>query len=519
MYNVIFYNNDLTANHSKSNLRSLKTINSHHFEKRGEFLLLMDNLENAKKLDMVGRDSAYYVICDESKFKPSFIERPFYERIKFVSMDLSDIEKSTELVKSFKGQPIVSFSESERWGLFENSSANISPSVDFLVSLIKKLPEDLREKLSNTLYEMPLKSLKSLRNGSFMFKNCNTFEDFNYDLPKLEEAFLMFAFSSIKKWNKPIPKLEYGGPMSDILLFIKTMGEDLGDDFNSLEDLLQNEEILEVLLFAGLIMYMYCNCGMFHKCEELESFCGDLSSLKYGTCMFAGCSSLTSFKGDLSNLRYGLNMFGPTFENFNADDDGGISIIYYNDAPKLDAESVMYILFSLSTLENVERIEFGEEYEPLLRVIKDLTEGVISIGINATENTKDDFAQEVGFENFEALNEAFAEKNWIVQWYFVNEEESTTYNLRRNMTKQPNKVYTKLIEINPKFEIKNRIEKLFNLEDINIDKLINFQSEDGSKLYHLSVINDTNTPDNYDRFESLEEAIDFYKIVPRKIEK
>ena len=522
MYNVIFYNNDLSVNHSKSNLHSLKIVSNRHFEKRDEFLFLIGDFGSAKKLNLYGEDNVRRVICDASNFKPSSFEKPFSHSTEFVSMDLSDVEKSTELVSSFKGQPLVSFSDDERLGLFENTPANINPSNDFLVSMVKEIPDDLSGDLSNVLYEMPLKSLKSLRNGSFMFKKCYTFEEFNYDLPKLEEAFQMFAFTNIKKWNKSIPKLEYAGPMLDFKLVIKLMELGLEDEDITIDDLLQSEDGLYILFMLGFFMVLGSNCGMFHECENLESFCGDLSSLICGTCMFAGCSSLTSFRGDLSNLRYGLNMFGPSVDGINGEEMG---VMYYDNAPRLDAESVMHILFSLSDLGDVDRFEIGEgyeEYDSFLKIIKDLSEGIISLGINATENTKDDFAQEIGFDNFDALNEAFRAKNWIVHWHFVNndnEEESSTYNLRRNVTQQSNKVYTKLTEIKPNIELKERVEKLFNIDTKIIDKMINFQSEDGSKLYHLMVINETNSPESYDKFDSLEEAIAFYNIVPRKIEK
>lgn len=343
-----------------------------------------------------------------------------------------------------------------------------------------------------------LVSLDKLEVGSAMFANCSNIKSFDYELPSLREGATMFSGSGIKIWNKNLPSLISSTAKIHLLETLFSCVEMEKPDA-SYEEKIEMTEILANDLYDILEMeYLFTKfSGMFAGCESLESFSGDCKSLIDGRGMFAACASLRNFTGYLPSLRYGNNMF---------------------DECNLSAESVLHILLSLPYNNSVWNINDFKN-EELIPLITDCIEGVISIGINTTEETKDDFAQEIGFDTFEELTNAFVEKNWTVRWIFTGDVGST-YSLRG--PKKSNPVYVSISEIKKDVDFKDKshekISKYLNLKPEILEKAYKdikpqYQSEDG-KFYNMHVISDSNNLKGYTRFDSLEDALEHYKLTP-----
>ena len=218
--------------------------------------------------------------------------------------------------------------------------------------------------------------------------------------------------------------------------------------------------------------------------SEIETVVSDMPELVQGDGMFAGCSNLTTFVGSLSSLKSGYNMFGRGCSISSMDSDVIDNQIYNviaallmysifppdyvysmievipNSAPKLNPMSVINILESLPDREtdapNLDETDFTNS-----------TEGIITIGIGAYEETKDEFANEIDFETFDELTSAFNEKGWAVDWIF---QEATTYARRRNTQTQ---TLYKLIELKDEIKVTKEAIKKFNLpETIKMDDFI-----------------------------------------------
>jgi hypothetical protein len=218
--------------------------------------------------------------------------------------------------------------------------------------------------------------------------------------------------------------------------------------------------------------------GMFSN-SEIETVVSDMPELIQGDGMFAGCSNLTTFVGSLSSLKSGCNMFGQGYNISSTESDSQtynsiLLLCMYsilppdyvfsmiemipNSAPKLTPMSVINILESLPDREtdapNLEETDFANG-----------TEGIITIGIGAYEETKDEFANEIDFETFDELTSAFNEKGWAVDWIF---QEATTYEMRRNT-----QTLYKLIELKDEIKVTKEVANKFNLpESIKMDDFI-----------------------------------------------
>lgn len=273
--------------------------------------------------------------------------------------------------------------------------------------------------------------------------------------------------------------------------------------------------------------------GMFSN-SEIETVVSDMPELIQGDGMFAGCSNLTTFVGSLSSLKSGHNMFGRGYnissltetdqQIYNAilllcmysilplDEVISIIEIIPNSAPKLTPMSVINILESLPDRETD---------APSLEDIS-IPEGIITIGIGAYEETKDEFANEIDFKTFDELTSAFNEKGWAVDWIF---QEVTTYAMRRNT-----QTLYKLIEYNDEIKVTKEAAKRFNLpETIKMDDFIKkvqlksvsdllkpqYKSNtDSSKKYKLITKKSNETEIGWESFETLEEALVHYDISP-----
>ena len=164
--------------------------------------------------------------------------------------------------------------------------------------------------------------------------------------------------------------------------------------------------------------------------------------------MFHSCNKLTKFRGVLPSLSSGASMF---------------------DGCKLDARSVLCIISSVPT--------WTSGSHPL----------TIGCGCSNDDDSKDAYAQEIGYESFTALNDTFTAKGWTVTWQF-NGPASANYSLR-NPRPEPKKVFAKISEID---------------EDVA-------SYTNGEKFYNLDwghVVND----DSYEEFESFEATLEHFNL-------
>jgi hypothetical protein len=215
---------------------------------------------------------------------------------------------------------------------------------------------------------------------------------------------------------------------------------------------------------------------MFSGCTSITEFSSDLPSLTNGGYMFSDCTALTSFSSALSSLKYGSSMFSGC---------------------KLNASSVVTIVHFIPQRDTTPT--------------STTEEGNITIGLGIinTEEAKQVFAEECDCADWEELNKEFDDKNWGVKWQFNG---PVSYSLRA--PRPSTAVYTKLEEviIPTEEEIVAAKEKI---EHIQIPHY-QYTSQDGSKFYNIHWYHDSNTNnEGYDHFESLEEAISTYNVIPK----
>ena len=181
---------------------------------------------------------------------------------------------------------------------------------------------------------------------------------------------------------------------------------------------------------------------------RFKKFSSDLPNLTSAKSMFAYNINLNQFRGALPKLLDGTTMF---------------------IGCRLDACSVFYIISSVPTWTSGEHL---------------LT---IGCGCSNDDESKDAYAQEIGYESFTTLNDAFIAKGWTVTWQF-NGPVAANYSLR-NPRPEPSKVFAKISEIDEEVAIYT----------------------DGEKFYNLDwghVVND----DSYEEFESFEAALEHFNL-------
>lgn len=224
---------------------------------------------------------------------------------------------------------------------------------------------------------------------------------------------------------------------------------------------------------------------------KLSNFSSDLSSLTSGVTMFIS-APLKSWNTKLPNLTNAMHMF-----------QGNLLIKFAEDLPKLTWGVHMFrgcvlVKFRgvLPSLSSGDGMFYGCKLDPrsILCIVSSVpiwTSGshplTIGCGCSNDDESKDVYAQEIGYESFTALNDAFTAKGWTVTWQF-NGPAAANYSLR-NPRLEPKKVFAKINEIN---------------EDVAT-------YTDGEKFYDLDwghVVND----DSYEEFESFEAALEHFNL-------
>lgn len=152
----------------------------------------------------------------------------------------------------------------------------------------------------------------------------------------------------------------------------------------------------------------------------------------------------TTFKGHLPSLQDAGNMFSSCH---------------------LTAESLMYIYDGIK--------DWGSS-----------NSRPITFGLGCTEDQKDDFAIEAGFESFNDMNASFKNKGWSATWQFNGAVGASTYSMKR----QP-PIYARAEETS---EEEGRLT-------------------DGTKFYNVSWGHIVNG-EGYDEYGSLQEVYEQYNL-------
>lgn len=279
--------------------------------------------------------------------------------------------------------------------------------------------------------------------------------------------------------------------------------------------------------------------NMFYECKQLETFTADLHSLRNGRNMFYGCTSLTKFQDEsgaipnLDNLVDAKNMFrwGPIFDIWNRNlpnlVDGESMFMdmqsletFVADMPKLTITTYMFrtcknltnfiVNISSPNLKGLDISASKITPNSVLSVLESSAPNVsatfaLGVGIvikdadgNALSGeeqqaNKDAFAQEIGFETFNDLIQAFRAKSKTVNWTFNG---SPTSSNTLDMGGLPVPIYAKLEE--------------------SSEEMAEYCTEDGEKFYNIIWCHQPHDPSEWNYFGSLLEACGYWGVIPKE---
>lgn len=361
-------------------------------------------------------------------------------------------------------------------------------------------------------------NLDNLKSGRYMFRLLNEPDEFKApdlefesDLRNLMDGTYMFGGGSsidcemvLSGINKPfdLHNLEYGDGMFDA---VKISNDLIFVDMPKLKSAScmfysiaphEGTNIFDKNL-DSLVMapYMFCNEYSLH----ITRFSSDLPSLLYGDDMFNsyGGGGLSEFRGSLPALINGYCMF---------------------QKGELDAKSVVYIVNSIPDRTGL----VNEDGSALERISGWFSHydvkypergGFIDIGI-ACDNTEEDkqrYAEEGGWNSFQEILDEFSAKNWDVRFTF-NGRPTTTYNMRRTTTEIIAPIWAKLEEVIIPTE-----EELKNMKR-RIKPTYEYISADGSKFFNIQWYHTSNgNNDGYTQFNSLQEVVEYYGLKEKEI--
>lgn len=285
-------------------------------------------------------------------------------------------------------------------------------------------------------------NLATLRDGSYLFHGNTNVTNWTADMPNLVNGWSMFNQSSISSFKGDLSKLQSASSM-----FRNSRISNFSSNLSSLKNGVEmflgawlkfwNTKLPNLSSAAHMLQY-----------SSFTEFNEDLPKLIGGDNMFHYCNKLTKFRGTLPSLSTGGGMFAQC---------------------KLDARSILCIISSVPT--------WASGSHPL----------TIGCGCSNDDEFKDAYAQEIGYESFTALNDAFIAKGWTVTWQF-NGPAAANYSLR-NPRPEPKKVFAKINEIDEDVATYTNGEKFCNLD-------------------WGHVVND----DSYEEFESFEAALEHFNL-------
>ena len=349
-------------------------------------------------------------------------------------------------------------------------------------------------------------NLSSLEKGTDMFNYCTSLINFQNDLQSLKSAYSMFNYcEKLSSFSSDLSSLQDGQSMFQFCSKLSSFDSNLSSlidgngMFNSCSSLLDFTYDMSNLLTAN---------RMFYACASLTSFVGDLSSLIDCNSMFCYCNKLTTFTSDLSSLIDGNGMF----YNCRLNPKTVKNILYtIND---IKAEKELYTSGKKQYISNPKTdgngfksngqytYQIKTKYISYIKTISASNVSKITIGIDVTNNASTvqqqllDFANQVGYDTWADLKQAFINKGWTVTWQYGGTSTSITYDLRDGERIIPCPVYTRLIEIIPQGEEYSKEEK----------KSAEYCNEDGSKFYNIEWGHDVTHPEEFQQFDSIQDA-------------
>ena len=284
---------------------------------------------------------------------------------------------------------------------------------------------------------------------------------------------------------------------------------------------------------------------MFLGCSNLSTFTSDLSSLTNGSIMFDSCTNLTTFTSDLSSLINGKEMFSDcsNLTTFTSDLSSLVGGLYMFNRCKLNPQSVMYIVESINDIAAEEKLyqdgkipyvtyddttkkfsapkgftsdgvyvytyTFDNNHSYITTILPSYI-GELALGINVTNDATtiadqlQAFAEEATFDSWEVLKQAFVDKGWNVTWQYGGTSTSITYDLRGERT-IPCPIYAQLVEILPQEGEEELTDKQ--------KKRAEYTNEDGTKFYNINWGHDVTHPQEFQQFDSLEDAMVAYGVI------
>lgn len=344
-------------------------------------------------------------------------------------------------------------------------------------------------------------SLDNLEVGDYMFNFCTTLKEFENDMRNLKRGAQMFYYcTDLSSFNSDLRSLEMGQNMFSSCNNLSSFNSDL----RSLKDgHCMFESCYNLIDFTNDLPQIKHGKFMFYSCNNLTSFIGDMSSLVDANYMYSGCKNLTQFVSDLSSLIGGYYMF---------------------NACKLSSKSVKNIINTINDLV-VEKSLYtsgqkqyvtsssgkdgfasnGDYYYEIYKFygskIFSSEVGKITIGIDVTNNSSTvqqqlaTFANEVGYNSWAELKQAFVDKGWTVTWQYGRTTTSITYDMRGERA-IPCSIYARLVEIIPQGEEYSKKEK----------KQAEYCNEDGTKFYNIEWGHDVTNTEDYQQFDSIQDA-------------
>ena len=337
--------------------------------------------------------------------------------------------------------------------------------------------------------------LSSLTNGNSMFSYCSNLTSFTSDLSSMTNGSWMFnSCTNLTSFTSDLSSMTNGSSM-----------------FNKCSNLTS---------FSSNLSSLTSCYDMFNSCTNLTSFSSDLSSLTNGERMFYSCSNLTSFSSVLSSLTNGSNMFNNC---------------------KLDAESVMYVADSIKDITAEKQLYSSgsipyvtlsdgvysapkgfmsdgkyvytyNNYDytinnatPYTTTISASNVGKLTIGINVTNNADtiqqqlEDFAKAAIFESWDILKTYFSKKGWTVTFIYGGTTDAIpdTYGLRGGERIIPCPIFAKLVQVEDKDSA-------------------HYCTEDASTFYNIDWGHDVTNPQDFQQFDSLEDAMRAFNVFPKE---
>lgn len=261
----------------------------------------------------------------------------------------------------------------------------------------------------------------------------------------------LFAYSTFSSFNFELPNLKKGDWGFSYNKNLKSFSINL-PNLTSTYQMFRNDTSLTS--FIAKMPNLKDARNMFHECNLLTEFISETSKLENASSMFVYCSKLNNFQSDLSSLSSGARMF-----------DGCI----------LSPESIMIIS------DTIKKWESGTH--------------PIALGLDClnSEEDKNRFANDAGFDNWDDLHDSFISKGWTVTYQFNKIANAATLE--------------EMVNVSPIIWAK--------IEPAMMDEA-GYISEDGQSFYNIDWGHEVSDTNGYTQFGSLLEACGYWGIIPKE---